>query len=83
MMLDQHLDFRLLLRRKFQTLCRAVERSEAACNVIFHRHAFAHVMQKQRENQQVAPFRGFPELYEVRSALVRRIGQLLQVFDGA
>ena len=61
MMFNQKADFRLLLRRKFQALRGAVEGSKAAGDVVFHRHAFAHVVQQQGKNQQVAPLASFPE----------------------
>ena len=83
MVFNERLNFPSFLGRKFQALGRAIERREAPGDVILDRHAFADIVQQQRENQQVAPLRGLPELREMRSALVGRVGEFLQVLDGA
>src|SRR5260221_2213055 len=51
--------------------------------MVLHGHAFADVVQEQRQNQQIAAVRRLPQLPEVRAASIRRFGQLLQVLDGA
>ena len=47
-MFDEEMDFFLFFRRKLQSLGSAFKRSEAAGNVILHRHSFAYVVQEQR-----------------------------------
>src|SRR6516164_5166773 len=73
MVFNERLNFRSFLGRKSQALGRAVESREAPGDMILDRHAFADVVQQQRENQQVAPLYGLPELREMRSSLVGRV----------
>ena len=80
---DEEVNFFFLFRRKVQSLGGASERREAARNVILHGHSFAHVVQQQRQNQQVPPLGGLPQRPEMRSALIRRLRQFLQVLDGS
>ncbi len=83
MMLDEEMDFFLFFRRKLQSFGGAVQSGETAGNVVFHRHSFAHIVQQQRQNQQVSPLSSLPEWREMRASFVGRFRQFLQVLDGA
>src|SRR5438876_3391588 len=51
MVFNERLNFPSFLGRKFQALGRAIERREAPGDVILDRHAFADIVQQQRENR--------------------------------
>src|SRR5579859_8241875 len=83
MLFDQETNFGFFLRGEAQTASGDIESFEAACDVIVDGHAFAGVVQKERENQQVAPVESFPERSKGKATLIGRFGELLQVFDGS
>ncbi len=83
MVFDEEADFFFLFRRNFQSLGGAIERREAARDVILHRHSLAYVVQQQRQDEQIPPLGGLPERREMRPSLIRRLRQFLQVLDGA
>ena len=51
--------------------------------MVFNRHPLAHVVQQQRKNQQIAALHGLPQRLKMCPSLIGRIGQFLQVLDGA
>ena len=83
MSLDQEMHFGDFLFRKLQPRGRARQRFQTARNVILDRHALADVVQQQCKNQQVAPVNRSPQRLKMLRSLVRWIGQLLQMLDGA
>ena len=80
--LDQEVHFAFFFRVELQSVRGRFQSQQAAGHMVFHRHSFAHVVQKQGKNQQVAPLHSSPQWSEMRAACVNGRHQLLQMFNG-